>query len=48
MKAAIYCRLSKEDDEREKERAESESIRNQRVILMDYARANGYEVYRMP
>lgn len=47
MKAAIYCRLSKEDDEREKERAESESIRNQRVILMDYARANGYEVYRV-
>lgn len=32
MKAAIYCRLSKEDEEQEKKGGESESIQNQDVI----------------
>ena len=33
--AAIYCRLSVED--KEKEEGESESIRNQRILLLEYA-----------
>lgn len=47
MRAAIYCRLSKEDETLEKGREESESIRNQRSMLVDYALANGYEIYRI-
>ena len=34
--AAIYCRLSVED--KEKEAAESESIQNQRALLLEYAK----------
>lgn len=47
MKAAIYCRLSKEDEEQEKRspEQESESIQNQRSMLVSYAREKGYEVY---
>lgn len=41
--AAIYCRLSVED--REKEWAESESIRNQRALLLGYAAKQGWAVY---
>lgn len=42
MKAAIYCRLSKEDAERQ---AESESIQNQKSMLIQYALENGFEIY---
>ncbi len=42
MKAAIYCRLSKEDEER---RGESESIQNQKSLLLAYAANKGYDVY---
>ena len=42
MRAAIYCRLSKEDEGAEG--AESESIQNQRSMLLQYAAAHGYEV----
>ena len=42
-KAAIYCRLSVED--REKEREESESIRNQRALLLGYAAKQAWAVY---
>ena len=42
-KAAIYCRLSVED--REKEGAESESIRNQQALLLDYAARQEWSVY---
>lgn len=41
--AAIYCRLSVED--RDKESAESESIRNQRSLLLRYAADQGWDVY---
>ena len=41
--AAIYCRLSVED--REKEADESESIRNQRALLLGYAAEHGWAVY---
>ncbi len=40
---AIYCRLSVED--REKEWTESESIRNQRSLLLSYAAEQGWQVY---
>ena len=40
---AIYCRLSVED--REKEGKESESIRNQRLLLLEYAAKQGWTVY---
>lgn len=42
--AAVYCRLSREDDEKQ---AESESIRNQRELLLTWADAHGYRVYRV-
>jgi len=41
MRAAIYCRLSKDDEERE---GESASIQNQRALLENYCEANGYRV----
>lgn len=44
VKAAIYCRLSKEDEFLPGGARESESIQNQRAMLLDYARQHGYEV----
>lgn len=41
--AAIYCRLSVED----RTEGESESIRNQRALLLDYAEKRGWAVYRV-
>ena len=41
--AAIYCRLSVED--REKDGLESESIRNQKTLLLEYAARQGWVVY---
>lgn len=43
--AAVYCRLSREDEE--KTARESESIRNQRELLLNWAQAHGYRVYRV-
>lgn len=42
MKAAIYCRLSKEDREKN---LESESIQNQKALLLQYAQAQDWQVY---
>lgn len=44
MKAAIYCRLSKEDDDHEKE---SESIQNQKSMLVKYAVEKGFDIYNI-
>lgn len=44
MRAALYCRLSKEDESLPDGARESESIQNQRAMLLDYARQHGYEV----
>ena len=41
--AAVYCRLSKEDEE--KTARESESIRNQRALLLAWAAEHGYRIY---
>ena len=38
--AAVYCRLSKEDEE--KTARESESIRNQRALLLAWAAEHDY------
>ena len=43
-KAAIYVRLSKEDDQKDKDSA-SKSIENQKNILLQYAKSHEYEVY---
>ena len=44
MKAAIYCRLSKEDETRS---GESESIQNQKSMLLQYAMEQGFELYQI-
>lgn len=44
MRAAIYCRLSKEDQDAGAAGRESESIQNQRSMLTRYAREQGYEI----
>ena len=44
MKAAIYCRLSKED---ETKTGESESIQNQKSMLIQYAMEKGFELYQI-
>lgn len=44
MKAAIYCRLSKEDEYKV---GESESIQNQKSMLIQYAVENGFEIYQI-
>lgn len=44
MKAAIYCRLSKED---EYKIGESESIQNQKSMLIEYAIEKGFDIYQI-
>ena len=44
MKAAIYCRLSKEDETRT---GEPESIQNQKSMLLQYAMEQGFELYQI-
>lgn len=44
MKAAIYCRLSKED---EYKIGESESIQNQKSMLVQYAIEKGFDIYQI-
>lgn len=43
VKAAIYCRLSEED--RMKTKEDSESIQNQKSMLVNYATEKGWEIY---
>lgn len=44
MKAAIYCRLSKEDEKLSPGEPESESIQNQKAMLLAYAVEHGFEI----
>ena len=46
MVAAIYCRLSKEDTDKAGE-VESESIQNQKSMLIQYASERGWEIYNL-
>lgn len=43
MKVAIYCRLS--DEDRIKTKDDSESIQNQKSMLVNYARERGWEIF---
>ncbi|MDO5519682.1 MAG: recombinase family protein [bacterium] len=45
--AALYIRLSKEDEEKRYDGDESESIKNQRLLLLQYASAHSYQVYNI-
>ena len=45
--AAIYCRLSKEDTDKAHVGDDSESIQNQKLMLLDYAVSNGFLVHNV-
>lgn len=45
MKAAIYCRLSEEDRNKQNETDDSCSIQNQKTILLQYAMEQGWDIY---
>lgn len=44
IRAALYLRLSKEDEDKPDGYGESASIQNQRLLLADYAKRSGYEI----
>ena len=45
MKAAIYCRLSEEDRNKANKDDESNSIKNQKAMLMQYAISQGWDLF---
>lgn len=45
LKVAIYCRLSEEDKDKLHKTDDSESIRNQKAMLLRHAMEHGWEVY---
>lgn len=45
MKVAIYCRLSEEDRNKQCETDDSNSIQNQKAMLLQYADKQGWSVY---
>lgn len=47
MKVAIYCRLSEEDRNKRLENDDSESIKNQKAMLLQYAMEQGWELYNI-
>ena len=46
-KVAIYCRLSEEDRDKLHKTDDSESIKNQKSMLLQYAMKQGWEVYNI-
>lgn len=46
-RAALYCRLSKEDIDKINKGDDSASIVNQRMLLEDYAMNNGFSIYKV-
>lgn len=44
-KVAIYCRLSEEDRDKLNKTDDSESIKNQKIMLTEYAMRQGWEIY---
>ena len=44
-KVAIYCRLSEEDKNKLKSTDESESIQNQKSLLLEYSKNQGWDVF---
>ena len=47
MKVAIYCRLSEEDRNKQAETDDSNSIQNQKSMLLQYAMEQGWEIYNI-
>ena len=47
MKAAIYCRLSEEDRSKQNAADDSNSIQNQKSMLLQYAAERGWEIYQI-
>ncbi len=47
MKVAIYCRLSEEDRNKQSETDDSNSIQNQKSMLIQYALEQGWEIYNI-
>lgn len=47
MKVAIYCRLSEEDRNKQFETDDSNSIQNQKSMLLQYAIEQGWELYNI-
>lgn len=47
MKAALYCRLSEEDKNKPNASDESESIQNQKSMLVSYALEQGWDIYNI-
>jgi site-specific DNA recombinase len=47
MKVAIYCRLSEEDRNKYTEKDDSESIQNQKSMLIQHAVEQGWEIYNI-
>lgn len=47
LRAAIYCRLSEEDRNKQSEKDDSNSIQNQKSMLLQYALEQGWEVYNI-
>jgi DNA invertase Pin-like site-specific DNA recombinase len=47
MKVAIYCRLSEEDRDKKATGDDSESIQNQKSMLINHAAENGWEIYQI-
>lgn len=47
MKVAIYCRLSEEDKNKQFETDDSNSIQNQKAMLLQYAMEQGWELYNV-
>ena len=47
MKVAIYCRLSEEDRNKQFETDDSNSIQNQKSMLVQYAMEQGWELYNI-
>ncbi len=45
MKVAIYCRLSEEDKNKQNETDDSNSIQNQKAMLLQYSMEMGWDVY---
>ena len=47
MKVAIYCRLSEEDRNKQFETDDSNSIQNQKAMLLQYSMEQGWEVFNI-
>lgn len=43
--SSIYCRLSREDEEKQRESDESEGIQNQKSMLINYAIEKDWDIY---